>query len=103
MYGMKKAGEQRDIEKFDMDKEKHAAAMEKQKIESSKEDELTSRYKNQMRNLDKLESIVNEMSAYQASGIAEGIANVFKSNPTAVSSDLFKPSNSRKKYRFLVV
>lgn len=90
MFEMRKSGEKRDIEKFEMDKEKHAAAMEKQKIESSKEDELISRYKNQMRNLNKLESIVNEMSAYQASGITEGIANVFKDNPTAVSSEIDK-------------
>lgn len=90
MYGLKQSEENRQRGEYEMKKEKFESDMAEKEKKASQEDELTARYKNQMRNLDKLTKIVNDMSAYQASGIVEGIANLFKDDPTSFSSEIDK-------------
>jgi len=90
MFGFKQAEENRQRGEYKMAEEKHQVAMEKAQKESAKEDELTSRYKNQMRNLDKLQKIIDETNFYETNPITEGISNVFSSKPTAHSSEIDK-------------
>lgn len=90
MYGLKQSEENRQRGEYEMKKEKFESDMAEKEKKASQEDELTARYKNQMRNLDKLTKIVNDMSAYQASGVVEGIVNLFKDDPTSFSSEIDK-------------
>lgn len=90
MLTFKQAEENRQKGEYQMQQEKHQAAMEKAKTESLKEDELVSRYRNQIRNLEKLQEIVDKTSFYETNPLTEGVSNIFSKEPTAHASEIDK-------------
>jgi hypothetical protein len=88
MYGIRQSEENRQKQEFEMKKEKFDTEMKEKKEKAAKEDEFTYRYKNSLKNIDKLEQLINDTEWWQAYPTTEALGNLFSDKKSTKSAEI---------------